>query len=127
MPFDVEISKTEHIAYLTATGDIDLPSSLAVAADLVQHPRFHPSYGIIVDLHAARSLPLKEELRGLAFTLGSFRDSLRGRLALVINAKDLKPAALLSTFVSVFGLRMDAFSDHQLAAAYVSRGIGKNA
>jgi len=122
MPFTIDISPKEQIAYITGIGDISVPLCIETTANLVNHPDFQPHYGILLDSRQATNTPTVVETPQLAAVVHEYRDYFQGMTALVVNAKDEIRASTLCRLVRVFGVRMEAYSDTELAMQYLTTG-----
>jgi len=63
MPFSYRISEEEGVAYVTASGSVDVRSSVETMGELSRDPIFDPDFKVVVDLREMQYRPSLGELR----------------------------------------------------------------
>ena len=124
MPFTINVAAKDKIAHIVGAGMITVQSCAETLVQVVNHPDFKPDYGIVVDFRQATNTPLMTEMRELATVVRDHKDSVQGRIGLVVKDTDAKKASVMCMLVRVFGIRMEGYADMNKAFEYVNTGIG---
>ncbi len=85
MPFDYRIAPEEGLAYVTASGAVDMRSSLEAMGELARHPQFDASFGVLIDLREMTYRPSFGELRVIAWALAHEKRAFPKRVAVVLS------------------------------------------
>jgi len=122
MPFTIEISTEEQIAYVTGIGDLTVESSAEAMRNLATDPDFQSHYGVLLDFLRTTNAIHQTKMREIAAALHGFKNTYKGRIALVVNPKEVRKASTVCLLVRVFGVHMEAYSDIESAVKYLTTG-----
>lgn len=120
MAFSFNVVPEERIAYVTASGMIDVRSAVRAFGELADQPEFEPEFGIVVDLRDVAQMPeTLSELRVLAWTLQHDREKVGRRIAVVFSQdRDNDSAERMSVFNDLSSAGLATFDDVPSAAAW---------
>jgi len=124
VPITINVSAKAQIAHVVGVGEITVPFCAEAAANLINHPDYQPHFGIVVDFRQAANTPHMTEMRELASILRNYKDSLHGRVGLVVKDTDAKKASVMCMLVRAFGGKMEGYADMNKAFDYVTTGTG---
>ena len=122
MPFRIDISTEAQIARVTGTGNLTIQSSVEAMADVVHHPDFQPHYGVLLNFLQVTNNIHRTEMHDIAAALHGFKDSFKGRIALVITPAEVRKVSTVCLLVRVFGVKMEAYGDIESAMRYLTTG-----
>jgi hypothetical protein len=122
MPFAIDISTEDQFGRVTGIGDLNIPPSVKAVEDLIDHPDFQPHYGIIVDFRQTATTARMSELRDIAAAIRQYRNPFQGRIALIVNPKEVRKASTVCMMVRVFGIKMEAYGEMESALKYLATG-----
>jgi hypothetical protein len=124
VPFTINVSAKDKIVHIVGTGVITVPMCAEAAANLINNPDYQPHFGVVIDFRQATNTPLMTEMRELATMFQGYKDSVQGRIGLVVKDTDAKKASVMCMLVRVFGIRMEGYADMNKAFEYVNTGVG---
>jgi hypothetical protein len=120
MPFSYRISEEEGVAYVTASGPVDVRSSVETMGELSRDPIFDPDFKVVVDLREMQYRPSLGELRVIAWALGHEKTSFRNKVAVVVSESvRRRRAKVYSKFGRMAGFALELFPDMDDALAWV--------
>jgi len=120
MPFSYRILPEDRLAYVTASGPVDLRATLETMGRVAKDPRFEPDYRVVVDAREMQYTPSFGELRVLAWALGHERQAYKNRVAVVRPASAVQAREDVYTRLSkLTGVALGLFRDRDAALAWV--------
>jgi len=122
MPITIDVAKEKQIVHVVGTGVITVPLCAEAMANLTNHPDFESQFGVVVDFRQATNTPSMTQMRELATLFYGYKDSIDGRIGLVVKNTDAKKAAVMCMLVRVFGVKMESYGEVDKAIKYVTTG-----
>ena len=120
MPFTYRIAEDECVAYVSASGAVDVRSSVEAMGELSRDPKFDPDYKVVVDLREMQYRPSLGELKVIAWALGHEKASFRNKVAVVLSETARKRRAkVYSKFGRMAGFALELFPDMEGALEWV--------
>jgi hypothetical protein len=119
MPFEYRIAREEGLAYVTASGVIDMRSSVEAMGEIVRHPDFDPGFGVVIDLREMTYRPSLGELRVIAWAMAHEKFVLPKRIAVVLSETVKRTRArVYDRFGRMAGVALQLFPDMEGAIAW---------
>ncbi len=129
MPFSVSVDAVRRRVLAVRTGDGRLEEIFASIDAVIDHPDYRPGFDILFDLREAQYLAEGREALAVARFLGSRRDRIPGRIALVPPA--IHRLSIAARYLAVVdthvGLEVQSFSTLPAAEAWLDTPAGRPA
>jgi hypothetical protein len=123
MALSHRISPQEQVAYVTASGAVNLDSTVRALAAIVEDPSYRPHYPILADARESCPEFSISDVRALAALLTECRDKLQGRVAFVVTKGRIHTIAhMVSVFAEIAGFPLAAFIDVEEARTWLRNG-----
>ncbi len=116
MPFSYKISPDEKLAYVTASGPVDLRAALEAMGRIAQEPGFESDFNVVVDAELMEYTPSSGELQVLAWALGHEKRRCGNKVAVVRSPALPERYARLA---EVTGVTLSLFADGAAARDWV--------
>ena len=128
MPFDYRIEEAEGVAYVRASGAVDVRSSVEAMGELARDPKFKSDFKVVVDLREMEYRPSFGELRVIAWAMGHEKDSYPSKVAVVLSeTQRLKRAKRYARFSELAGFGLQIFPDMGEALQWAKGASGAEA
>ena len=122
MPFTFSISPAERVAFVEASGCVDLRAAMEAMGNVRKDPRFDPDYGVLVDAREMEYTPTAGEIGVLAWALGHEKINYRSKVAVIRPTSGRQAGReVYSRLAATTGVALGLFSDRKSALLWVGR------
>ena len=126
MPFNLNISETDKIVYVTAYDEINLVECVSIVSELAQNPNYRSDFDIVVSLQHTKLTVNVFEAYKIGGFAARFRDSFQGKTAMICQKQDLFLVNIYCVICRTAGIKIESFTNSELAMAYVTGEVEAN-
>jgi len=126
MPFNINISETDKIVHVTGYDKVSVVECVSTVSELAQNPNYRSDFDIVVSLQHTKLAVKVFEAHKIGVFAARFRDSFQGKTAMICQKKDLFLVNIYCVICRAAGIKIESFTDSELAMAYVTGEVEVN-